>query len=90
MIFNYLVGNNDAHGKNFSLLYTGIGTATPEIRLAPLYDIVSTVYYPDLSTRHGDENRRRILIGEGHAKGFRAAGGRAGLAKPLVRRAYPN
>jgi serine/threonine-protein kinase HipA len=22
--FNYLVGNNDAHGKNFSLLYGGI------------------------------------------------------------------
>src|SRR5215469_10545882 len=26
VIFNYLVGNNDAHGKNFSLLYRGAGT----------------------------------------------------------------
>jgi serine/threonine-protein kinase HipA len=26
VIFNYLVGNNDAHGKNFSLLYHGAGT----------------------------------------------------------------
>ena len=49
VIYNYLVGNNDAHGKNFSLLYHGVGTENPEIRLAPLYDIVSTVYYPELS-----------------------------------------
>src|SRR5260370_2076418 len=49
VIFNYLVGNNDAHGKNFSLLYRGIGTANLEIRLAPLYDDVSTSYYPELS-----------------------------------------
>ena len=50
MIFNCLVGNNDAHGKNFSLLYRNIG-AEQEITLAPLYDLVSTVVYPDLTTR---------------------------------------
>ena len=49
VIYNYLVGNNDAHGKNFSLLYHGAGTTNQEIRLAPLYDVVSTTYYPDLS-----------------------------------------
>ncbi len=37
-IFNYLVGNNDAHGKNFSLVYPD-----KEIRLAPLYDTISTI-----------------------------------------------
>src|SRR5213079_719922 len=37
VIFSYLVGNNDAHGKNFSLLYRGIGTDNLQIRLAPLY-----------------------------------------------------
>lgn len=41
VICNYLVGNNDTHGKNFSLLYRSVGTADPEIRLAPLYDVVS-------------------------------------------------
>ena len=46
VIYNYLVGNNDAHGKNFSLLYHGVGTANPEIRLAPLYDVVSTTTIP--------------------------------------------
>jgi serine/threonine-protein kinase HipA len=39
---NFLVGNNDAHGKNYSLLYL------PESRqavLAPAYDVLSTVAY---------------------------------------------
>ena len=56
VVFNFLVGNNDAHGKNFSLLYRdvrtgsgGAGTANLETRLAPLYDVVSTRYYPELT-----------------------------------------
>jgi serine/threonine-protein kinase HipA len=44
--FNWIVGNCDAHGKNYSLLYDR-GAPT----LAPLYDIVSTVLYPELTTR---------------------------------------
>lgn len=46
LVFNWLIGNCDAHGKNFSLLYDG-GSPT----LAPLYDLVSTRSYPDLTTR---------------------------------------
>ena len=46
IIFNYLIGNADAHGKNFSLLYRG---AKPE--LAPAYDLLSTAIYPDLSEK---------------------------------------
>ncbi|MBO7401775.1 MAG: HipA domain-containing protein [Lachnospiraceae bacterium] len=42
-IFNYLVGNTDNHIKNISLLYSG---DMRSIRLAPAYDIVSTVVYP--------------------------------------------
>lgn len=44
ILFNYLVGNADAHGKNFSLLYKG---NKPE--LAPAYDLLSTAVYPGLS-----------------------------------------
>jgi serine/threonine-protein kinase HipA len=47
VIFNLLIGNNDAHGKNFSLIYRTDG----QTRLAPLYDLVSTVAYPELSPR---------------------------------------
>lgn len=45
-VFNYLIGNCDAHGKNFSLLYT-LPSSSP--RLAPLYDLTSTTIYPSLS-----------------------------------------
>mgnify|MGYP003641007701 CR=1 FL=1 len=45
-IFNYLIGNVDAHGKNFSFLYTG---QKPE--LSPAYDLLSTAIYPDLSNK---------------------------------------
>jgi serine/threonine-protein kinase HipA len=46
VIFNYLIGNADAHGKNFSLLYK---SKKPE--LAPAYDLLSTAIYPDLSEK---------------------------------------
>jgi serine/threonine-protein kinase HipA len=43
-IFNVIAGNSDAHGKNFSLLYEEGG-----VGLAPLYDLLCTVAYPELS-----------------------------------------
>lgn len=47
VLFNYLIGNNDAHGKNFSFLYH----VTGKTRLSPLYDLVSTMYYSELSSK---------------------------------------
>jgi serine/threonine-protein kinase HipA len=44
LIFNVLIGNADAHGKNYSLLYRG-----GERRLAPFYDLVCTLAWPELS-----------------------------------------
>jgi serine/threonine-protein kinase HipA len=46
VIFNYLIGNADAHGKNFSLLYR---STKPE--LAPAYDLLSTAVYSELSEK---------------------------------------
>lgn len=46
VIFNYLIGNADAHGKNFSLLYKD---KKPE--LAPTYDLLSTAVYSNLSSK---------------------------------------
>ena len=42
VLFNYLIGNGDAHGKNFSLLYEGNAES-----LAPFYDLLSTAVYGD-------------------------------------------
>ena len=57
VIFNYLIGNNDAHGKNFSILHYDNG----EIKFAPAYDILCSQVYPELS------NKMAMKIG-GHYK----------------------
>jgi serine/threonine-protein kinase HipA len=46
LIFHYLVGNADAHGKNYALLYRG---KAPD--LAPLYDVLCTAAYPRLAKK---------------------------------------
>ena len=43
IIFIFLIGNGDAHAKNFSILYMGKAN-----RLAPAYDLISTAVYPNL------------------------------------------
>ncbi len=40
---NVLIGNGDAHGKNFSLLHRPSGA----LALAPLYDLLCTLHYGD-------------------------------------------
>ncbi len=44
LVFNILIGNCDAHGKNYSLLYY-----SPAPSLAPLYDLLSTSVYEELT-----------------------------------------
>ena len=46
VIFNALIGNHDAHAKNFSLIYTRRGMV-----LAPLYDTLSTAVYANLTDK---------------------------------------
>lgn len=43
IVFNLLVGNGDAHLKNWSLIYPDRKTA----KLSPAYDLVSTATYPN-------------------------------------------
>jgi serine/threonine-protein kinase HipA len=47
LLTDFLLGNSDAHGKNFSLLYD----PATGVRLAPLYDVVSTAVYDGLTPR---------------------------------------
>ena len=44
VLFNYIIGNADAHAKNHSVVYHG-----RRADFAPLYDLVSTSVYPELS-----------------------------------------
>jgi serine/threonine-protein kinase HipA len=48
VVLSFLVGNNDAHGKNYSLLYI---PNSPKAVLSPAYDILSTISYRDLSRK---------------------------------------
>lgn len=47
LVFNYLIGNMDAHGKNFSLLHKEEG----QIVLTPFYDLVCTRVYENLNNK---------------------------------------
>ncbi|MCO4100231.1 MAG: type II toxin-antitoxin system HipA family toxin [Gemmatimonas sp.] len=46
-LFNWLIGGTDAHAKNFALLLGAEG----QVRLAPLYDVISALPYPAMRTR---------------------------------------
>jgi serine/threonine-protein kinase HipA len=89
VIFNYLVGNNDAHGKNFSLLYPRAGIEDVQVRLAPLYDLVSTIYYPELSQEMAMKIGGEYSSANVTPQSFEKLAEEAGLAKPLVRRRVP-
>jgi serine/threonine-protein kinase HipA len=47
IVFNFLIGNADAHAKNLSFIIEESG----KISLAPFYDLVSTLIYPEISKK---------------------------------------
>lgn len=46
VLFNFIIGNCDAHGKNFSLIWK-----KNNIVLAPMYDVICTLIYSDISKK---------------------------------------
>lgn len=73
---NVIVGNGDAHGKNFSLLHLPTG----EVRLSPTYDVMSTLIYDDDrlamyvdDVRRTDRVDRGRLLNEAASWGLRRA-----------------
>lgn len=64
VIFNFIIGNGDAHAKNFSVIYVN-----HKPQLAPAYDLLSTTVYPQLAPRmamkiDGEYNFRWITPGK--------------------------
>lgn len=79
-----ILGNCDAHLKNFSLLETPDG-----LRLSPAYDVVNTLLYPDLSTDFGlyfDD--RRLRAGQVDRAVLAAFGRRIGLGDAAIALAF--
>ena len=79
-IFNLIIGNADAHAKNFSLLHLG-GTIT----LAPLYDLLSTILYPDLSPRLAMKIGGKAVMADIEPRHWNRFASDTELAAPFVR-----
>ena len=79
MIFNYLIGNADAHGKNFSVLYRG-----RKASLAPIYDVMSTAVYPQLSRVNAMTIGGAKTFGDVSRGSFAAMAESVGMSPELV------
>lgn len=81
-IVHVLLGNADAHGKNYSLLRKPGG----EVVLAPLYDLLSTVAYPRYTPRFAMNIAGRRTLEELRRIDWDRFARRCGMAPPFVRR----
>ena len=84
-LFNFLIGNADAHAKNLSFLYSD-----GKIRIAPFYDLLSTTVYARLNNkfamRLGGQKDPRYLMTQ-HVTRFAAD---AGIALRAVKEEWDN
>lgn len=80
-LFNLIIGNADAHGKNYSLLYQA-----DAIVMAPLYDLLSTVAYPDLSPNLAMKIAKRARLEGLVSRDWAKFAEETGLTEPYIRR----
>jgi serine/threonine-protein kinase HipA len=85
VVFNALVGNHDAHAKNFSLLYAGKSKAEPTT-LAPLYDMLSTAVYDHLTPKMAMKLGSRYKFSEVQARHWDQFAQAAGLSKAQTKK----
>jgi serine/threonine-protein kinase HipA len=81
VIFNALIGNHDAHAKNFSLLYSGKATV-----VAPLYDVLSTAVYPTLTPKMAMKIGSKYKFSEIQAQHWDQFSESVGLSKAQAKR----
>jgi serine/threonine-protein kinase HipA len=81
VIFNALIGNHDAHAKNFSLLY-----ADKSAVLAPLYDVLSTAVYSNLTPKMAMKIGSKYKFSEVQARHWDQFAEAVGLSKAQARK----
>lgn len=81
VLFNTLVANNNAHAKNYSLVY-GTGGAT----LAPLYDVLCTAVYPELTAKMAIKIGGHYKFSDIYPRHWQRFAQSAELSAPQVRR----
>ncbi len=85
LLFDFFIGNTDAHIKNFSLLYN---EELRGIRLAPAYDLVSTLFYSRSTDQmaisvNGEHNIHKIT-----REHFQKAASNVGIGQRLAMGQY--
>lgn len=80
VIFNALIGNHDAHAKNFSLLYSG------KTVLAPFYDTLSTAVYPTLTPKMAMKIGNKYKFSEVQARHWDQFAEDVGLSRAQTKR----
>ncbi|WP_396434386.1 type II toxin-antitoxin system HipA family toxin [Limnohabitans sp.] len=81
LVFNALIGNHDAHAKNFSLLYSG---NTPV--LAPFYDLLSTAVYSTLTPKMAMNIGSKYKFSDVQARHWDQFAQSAGLSRAPARK----
>ena len=76
--FDWLIGNTDAHLKNLSLLYS---PDLSSVRLAPAYDLVSTIIYPGVTRDMAFAIGGKRTVGEIGRGEFAEAAAECGIAR---------
>lgn len=79
LVFNVLIGNCDAHGKNYSLLYD---SSAPT--LAPLYDLISTTVYAELTKRLAMSIDGATKVDEANARAWSRLAEEAGVSSRFL------
>ena len=79
-IFNLIGGTADAHAKNFSLLHRG-----NVITLAPLYDLLSTIIYPNLHVKMAMKIGGEAVLEDIEPRHWERFAADAQLGAPFVR-----
>lgn len=82
VLYNALIGNHDAHAKNFSLLYTSRGAV-----VAPLYDALCTAAYPELSDRMAMKIGSKYRFADVYPRHWEQFASEAGLSPAQVKKA---
>ncbi|MDD2883228.1 MAG: type II toxin-antitoxin system HipA family toxin [Rhodoferax sp.] len=81
VIFNALIGNHDAHAKNFSLLHSGKMPV-----LAPFYDTLSTAVYPTLTPKMAMKIGSKYKFSEVQTRHWEQFAEDVGLTKAQAKR----
>jgi serine/threonine-protein kinase HipA len=81
IVFSYILGNNDGHIKNYSLLR---GINLKEIRLAPAYDIICTTVYGNSTRKMSFNIGGKTDINDISESSFRELASSVGLGEKIA------